>query len=118
MKSGSLDRRIMVQVGTESKDAEGDVVIAWADAFKRWARKFSGPVSESVGAGQVVREGDTEWTLRWDAESLSITPELHRFIWEERVYEIVGVSEASNRHDGLIFLTSSRPDGRGPRGPL
>lgn len=117
MDSGSLDRRIQVQLNTPVNDAAGDPIPVWTDLAKRWARKIEVIQSESVGDGQVQRQGDTVWVLRWDDESLSFYPESHRFVHDGRIYEIVGKAEAGGREDGVRFVTCYRPDGRGARGP-
>lgn len=119
MKSGILDRRITVQVLTITRDAANDEIRTWADLTRRWASKAELGGSEVDAAGQALREGAAQFTLRWDSESLTFFPESHRFIWQERIYEIVAMNEqASNRHDGVAFICAFRPDGIGSRGPI
>lgn len=118
LAAGVLDRRIEVQECTQTKDAAGDPIPSWATIGKRWARKIEVIQSETVGDGMALRTGDTVFILRWDTASLAYFPETHRFIYQDRIYEIVGKAEAPERHDGVRFVTCYRPDGRGARGPV
>lgn len=118
-ESAVYDRRVLVQRGTIVPDAANDQVMEWADLFERWAGKQDLAPVQFVGAGQVVRNIDTAWLMRWDSESGLIAPENHRIIWRGVIYEIVGVGEASGgRMDARRFLCCSRPDQRGERQPI
>lgn len=114
--AGKLDRRVTVEAAVENPDAAGDEVKTWTVAFHRWAAKSDAYGREIKSAQQLVRDVDTIWTMRYDTESRSISPELHRFLYLGTVYEIVSISEGSGRFDTLDFLTASRPDLRGDRG--
>jgi SPP1 family predicted phage head-tail adaptor len=116
VSAGELDRRIQIQLATEIKDAAGDMVPAWSDAFRLFAKKTDRSGFETNGAQQLIRAGDTVFEIRRSARALAITPELHRVVYDGRIYQIVGIQEGKSRKDSLQLLTSSRPDGRGDRG--
>lgn len=121
--AGELDRRVTVQIAQISRDRTNDTIKTWSlDAgkcFKRWSRKADSRGGITQGDQQNIREADTVFTLRKDSQSESIAPETHRFFYKARVYEIVGIQEGKDeRGETLEFLTSHRPDGGGPRGPV
>lgn len=116
LEAGKFDRRIMVQVATESKDGAGDVIKEWIDAFPRFARKQDSAGREFFGAAQVIREADVAFTVRDDSQSRSIAPETHRIIYQDKIFEIVGIAEGAVREDVLLILCGTRPDHRGARG--
>lgn len=114
--AGDFDRRITVQVATETKDGAGDVVLTWADDFPLWASKSDSRGREFFGAQQTIRDADTAFTVRSTSETRAIAPEKNRVVYQDRVFEIVGISEGKERGDSLVILTASRPDMRGARG--
>ena len=122
--AGAFDRRVAIEQCVETQDGAGDVVKdwgppdGWPNAGRRWARRRDAKPSEqpSGAVQQVLRQGDTVWTLRDDSYSRAIAPETFRFTYKGKVFEIVGLTETHDRGDALAFLCSSRPDHRGPRG--
>lgn len=119
MRSGAFDRRISIEAATFAPDSAGDQVPTWAEAFKRWAKVRDFPARQSVGAGQIVRDYDAEWIVRLDTQTIMIGPETHRLVWRDRVYEIVGVMEATeqNRGECVTILTATTPNQRGAVAP-
>lgn len=132
LAAGTLDRRIRIEAATGSQDAAGDEVQAWnppagwPNRGARWARLVTTRgaagdmllrADENAAPEGVFRQADTIVTLRYDTKSRQIAPESHRVIYQERIYEIVGIGEAVGRQDGMVLLCSSRPDKRGARGP-
>lgn len=114
--AGDFDRRIMVQRSIDARDAAGDVVQTWEDAFPLWAEKADSRGREFFGANQNVRDADTAWTVRSTSETREIAPESNRIVYREKVFEIVSISEGKDRGDVLVIVTASRPDKRGARG--
>lgn len=118
MKAGKFDRRITVESATFANDAAGDPIPTWARVFDRWAVKRELGMSEGEGAGSVLRQSQVQWTLRDDTQSRVIAPETHRIVYEDRVYEILGITEGeTERHALRIVLTATRPDQRGTVAP-
>lgn len=117
-EAGEFDRRIQIQVATQTRDAAGDVVsTAWTDAFKLWAKRNPrGPGQEMATEGGVLRQFDVLFHVRDGAKAQSIAPETHRVIYKGRVYEIVGILPGRERADVIDMLLAARPDQRGSRG--
>lgn len=125
MAAGELDRRVTIEVATETRDAAGDVIqvawgppAGWSQGGKRWASKRDGRPSEVRGDQEVLRQIDTVFVLRWDQHTSTIGPETHRVLYRDRAYEIVGLGETREREDGVSLLCCSRPDQRGASAPL
>lgn len=116
VSAGELDRRITIQAGTPTADSANDEVIVWTDDFKLWASKKDQRGFETIGSQQLVRTADTVFEIRRSARALTITPELHRIVYDQKLYTIVSIQEGRERKDSLQLLTTSRPDGRGARG--
>jgi SPP1 family predicted phage head-tail adaptor len=118
IRAGDLDRRITIQVATETRDAANDPVKEWnpADFFKLWAKKVDQRGFETAAAQQLVRTADTVFTIRQSDRARSIYPESHRIELDGKLFTIISVQESKMRGDCLELLTSSRPDGVGARG--
>lgn len=115
-EAGEFDRRITVQLASESKDAAGDIVQTWTDSFRLWARKRDSRGREFFGAAQMVRDADTVFAVRSSELMRAIAPESHRIVYKGQVFEIVGKADTNERSDAIEILTCSRPDARGERG--
>jgi len=116
VSAGDLDRRITIQIATESRDRANDVILDWADGFNLWASKKDRLGSQIVSAQELIRTADTVFEVRRTARALTITPEKHRIVFQEKLYQIVSIVDGKERDDTLQILASSRPDGQGARG--
>ncbi len=118
VRAGARDRRIKVEVATETQDAAGDVIQTWSLLCERWAGLQDNTGRLFRGDQQIVRDADTMFTLMDDSQSQTFAPETHRFICDGHMYRIVSIGQGKRRHDELLFLCATRPDGRGTRGPV
>lgn len=116
--AGKLDRRITIQVATETRDRAQDVILDWTTAptFDLWANKTDQRGFEALGAQELVRTADTVFEVRRGPKSLAIHPESHRVVFGGKIFTIISIQEGKDRNDTLQLLTSSRPDGVGARG--
>lgn len=119
VSAGDLDRRITIQVGVVTRDGAGDVITSFpgTDDFKLWAKKTDQRGFETVGSQELVRTADTVFEVRDRTKARTIHPETHRIEIDGKVFTIVSIQQGKTRKDTLQLLTSSRPDGRGARGP-
>ena len=116
--AGDFDRRIIVQVATETRDGAGDVIQGWGDSFKLWSMRVDARGREFFGAQQIVRDADTVFEVRANSLSRAIAPETHRIIDRNKIFEIVGNVEGRERGDTLLILCASTPALRGARAPV
>lgn len=116
--AGKFDRHVEVQISAPTKDASNDTIENWEPWRRRWMEVRDRESFREISAPhEVVRDYDTVFVTRMDATSLQIAPESHRLYWKQRIWEIVGIARSVERQDCFLILGSSRPDGRGPRGP-
>lgn len=118
LKVGQLNRRLQFQEDIGEKDAAGDHVPNWRDTVKRWAHYRARSARERLASQQILRDSDTQFTVRSDSFTRAIAPETMRIIHRGRIYEIVGVQDTDELEDGLVILASSRPDQRGASAPV
>lgn len=117
ISAGDLDRRIDIWEATEVQDAAGDPVKQYAFRMKRWAKMRQQRPVETQGAQQLVRTFDCVFTMREDTFTKTIAPETFKIVHIGREFLIVGVQRTPDRHDGLDFLCTGRPDMRGAEAP-
>jgi SPP1 family predicted phage head-tail adaptor len=81
---GKLDRRIVIQQSTESKDIYGQPVKTWAALATVWAQVEDRTGSEGVQAEQITASRTTVFTIRY----LSTVAERMRILYNFRYYDI------------------------------
>jgi len=97
---GDLDRRVVLQAKTVTKDAFGGAVESWADAGSRWAQKIDRGAREFRAAGVTNAEVTTVFRMRgFDG----ITTH-HRISYGGQFYEIVGIVEGAGRGSTELFV--------------
>lgn len=123
--AGQFDRRIRIEMCADVEDDSGDIVKKWPPdggaVLHRWAKKKeSRPVmvkDAQADAKQLLRTYDTLFTVRNDAQTRYIGPEVSRIVWQGRAYVIVGLADAEDREDTIGILCASTPDQRGANAP-
>ncbi len=100
MNPGKLDRRIVIQVRTKSKDATGSRVETWADHATVWAEYVKHRGAPSVLADADRNQDIQQFRIRYR----SITPQNHRILYRSKFYDIQGVSEIG-REEFLMIDT-------------
>jgi len=89
MHAGDMDRRLTVQRATASVDASGQNVLSFEDWIDRWAQVKHLTGRELQAAHQLVADVDTQFTLRYDSDTQTITAdETFRIRYGARVYDV------------------------------
>lgn len=109
MRAGRRDRRITIQVRSESQAPSGEVIEAWADFAKVWARKRDMRASERFAADQKIAEVDTVFEVAHQRALLKIAPDTHRIIFGGRVFEVHGRIEIG-RNVSIEIMTAARAE--------
>jgi SPP1 family predicted phage head-tail adaptor len=123
MNAGKLDRRIDIQRLTSGQSESGAPTEEWENIAERLAAAYY-PVrgDEKNAAPQFVASQQVDFNIRWTAALSSLTPK-DRIIYpainedispadeitEDRIYDIVEVSEIGRR-GGLKIRTARRAD--------
>lgn len=104
MDAGALDRRVTIERATIMTDDYGTATQTWAALATVWASVEWIRDGERWAAAQVVAEA----TLRVQTRYRDVKT-TDRLIYEDVVYNIVGVKEIGRR-DGLEITCAGRAD--------
>lgn len=99
MNPGKLDRRILVQVKTTTRDETGGRSESWATAFSCWAGlvKMTQRVSEISDSEKPNQT--KHFLIRWRSDIGTAT---HRIQYGNKTFQITGLIE-DGRKEGLIL---------------
>ena len=100
MNPGKLDRRIVIQVRTLTRDSTGTHVETWADHATVWAEYVKHRGSMVAPADADRTQDDQQFRIR----SRTITPESHRILYKSKFYDIRSVSEEGR--DGFLLINA------------
>lgn len=100
--SGKLDRRIVIEQVTETRDAYGGIVETWATFATMWAQVVPTNVNEIYNADALRAFKMTTFTVRWRE---GLDPKM-RIQFDGHAYRILGVKEVGRR-DFIDILTES-----------
>lgn len=109
MRSGKLDRRIVIEVRSATKNGVGEEVITWTTLVTIWAERVPQSVTQKFNTQQLYAEVDTIFRTRWFPQGHLLDPLDHRVKYRDRVYDIHGTHEIGRR-DGVMILTKARLD--------
>jgi SPP1 family predicted phage head-tail adaptor len=98
-----LNRRIEFQLLTQTKDAEGGIVEAWANAFSAMARvmNLSGNERKLTDNGGQVAMERTEFTIRYNPNLTN----LHRILYNDKYYNISHINDYNEGHEYMIITS-------------
>jgi SPP1 family predicted phage head-tail adaptor len=99
---GKLDRQIVIQRNTPTRDSEGGLVDSWANLRTIWASKEDRGGGKSFRAGAYRPETDTVFTIYY-TENLT---EQDRIVYRSKNYSILSIGEIG-RKEGLIVQTTT-----------
>lgn len=108
MRSGQLDKSIIIQAKTATQDASGQEVETWTKIHTGAtlpAAVISKPGGESFGAEQVIAFGYRMFKIRYRAD----VTVLNRIVYNGRNYDVLDVREVSRR-DGLEIDAKARAE--------
>lgn len=90
MPLGNLDRYIIIQNYTTSKDLYGEPIKTWSNYKSVWAEKIQdAPGDESIINNQKVGKENINWRIRYNTW---ITNKM-RISYKSEYYEIEGIQE-------------------------
>jgi SPP1 family predicted phage head-tail adaptor len=104
MQAGQLDRRILIQRKTETRDTYGQPIPAWTTIGRtRWANYRPMRGTERFASDQFIARQQVEFQVRW-AEDLSDLSPMDRIVFPvstspaaSETYEIMAVHEFGRR---------------------
>ena len=101
MESGKLNKRIVLESLTQSKDAEGGMVDSWTTLTTVWAAvaNLSGNERRATAHGGEVAEARTEFTIRYR----SGLNEKMRVSYAGKKFNIRHIKDYADRHEYLVL---------------
>lgn len=103
MRAGELDRTIIIQSATETRDAYGAVTYTWGTFVEVWAKKKDLRGDEYFSAQQVNAQVDCIFTIRWFPGVL----ETMRISYDGKLWDIRSLNELG-RQEGLEIYAQVR----------
>ncbi len=108
MYKGRMDRRIVIQRATETRDSFNNLVKTWSYLMKVWADKEDVRDSERIASQEVGAEITTRFRIEWYLSLEDLNPK-DRIIFEDKIYNISAVKEIG-RKQGMEITASARAD--------
>lgn len=89
LEPGRMDREIILENPTESRESDGSITTTWVSLGTVWAEKDPNGGREYYAAGQVIGEDRTTYRIRY----MSGVGYKTRVRIDTRVFDIVGIEE-------------------------
>lgn len=105
----TLDHRISINRGTETRNDFNEVVLVWAVLVTVWARRADATANEAWRAAEVGAQIEAHYTVRYSPETASITPKDTVTLEDGKTYNIFGVTE-TERNRWLEIHCIARAD--------
>lgn len=106
MQIGKLDRRIVLQRATKSKDSFGQPIETFADWQTVWAAYMPVSDGEKLRANETYSNLTARFKIRWSS-AVSTLNTKDRVTFDGRTFDIIGVKELGRR-DGLEITAATR----------
>jgi SPP1 family predicted phage head-tail adaptor len=107
MNPGKLNRRVIIQSRTKTRDATGSTVSTWADESTVWAEAVTHKSSEA----EIVDSDRTQQTRQFRIRHRTITSEDHRILYQSQFFNITGITEEGIRNTLLLDTVATKAIG-------
>jgi SPP1 family predicted phage head-tail adaptor len=95
---GRLDRRVVIQARTNSRDDEGSAIVSYADETTVWAQKVEVNTSEARRLLAVRADASLILRIRYLA---SLTSQ-HRLYFEGKYFDVLGDPVEEGRRETML----------------
>ena len=100
MNPGAMDRRILIQRATVTRDDVGGVTETWVDQFSVWAEIPRQSGNESVIADADRGQETRQFRIRYRK---GIAADTHRISYQSKIYDIRHIAEEMGRQNRLLI---------------
>ena len=108
---GYMDRRIIVQQPTDSRDDFGGITTTWGTYVSRWANIFySKKAGENYDAARKTSMYNVLFTLRADAGTRGVNTKM-RILYEGIIYDIRAISERADEFRRMYLTIEAEQKG-------
>lgn len=109
LKAGDLDRRIVIQRFTETRDEYNEPVRSWTTLATVSASYEPLSDAEVYRAGETIAEASARFVVRYSTTLAGLNPK-DRLTFDGDTWQILRVKEVGRR-EGLEITTKARADG-------
>lgn len=110
-KVGAMDRRIIFQLATESRDTFGGVTVSWATHLTRWANlRYTRAAGESMESGRKTSIYQAIFTVRRDTQTAALTTK-HRISYDSKFWDIRSISEKADDYRKMYLVIEAEVTG-------
>ena len=109
LRSGNLDRLIVLQKRVTTRDEFGEQVITWTEFATRWASSMPVKDGERFGNDEAIATITNRFQILWDATAWADIDPTCRVVFEGRNYDVVAVKEIGRR-DGIEISATARAE--------
>jgi len=106
MQAGTMDRRIVLQTATETRDDYGEPVPSWSTLATVWARYRALSGRERFVDDQIQATLEAEFVVRYRGD---VTPK-QRISWDSETWQIEAVLEEGRREYLRLLCSAVRDD--------
>ena len=110
LAAGSLDRKIVIERSTESRDEMNEPVLMWAQLARVSASYEPIRDGEKFRAGETAAGLSARFVIRYSSQVADVDPK-DRVIFGGNTYAILGVKESHGRCVGIELTCGARGDG-------
>jgi SPP1 family predicted phage head-tail adaptor len=102
MRSGKLDRRIILRTKSTVKNSFGEDVVTWVDIDEVWAHWMPKGGAERWASQIMIDSADGMFEIRHRTD----LDALDEILFEGKQYRIIGQPAENGRRDGLLIQVS------------
>lgn len=108
LSAGKMDRKIVLQRFTETRDAFNEPVKTWATLATRSASYEPLSDGERFRASETAANASARFVIRYSAAVADLSP-VDRLVFEGRTYEILHTKEVGRR-EGIEITAAARAE--------
>lgn len=109
MNPGKLNRKIVIQARTVTKDATGSRVETWADSANAWAEIVKQTGKETVPADADRNSDSRQFRIHYRSFLIGADATTkYRILYQYRFYDISGIEEEGVKNKMLISATATQ----------
>lgn len=99
IRPGEMRERVTIQEATPATNSLGETTLTWADTQTIWASVNGVSAREALEYGQAAVTVSHRLRFRY----VSTLTQMHRFVWRNRVLDIVSLLEYANRSEHVAL---------------
>lgn len=107
MNPGKLNRRVVIQSCTKTRDDSGSTVSTWADQLTVWAEA----VTHKGNEAEIVDSDRPQQSRQFRIRYRTITAEDHRILYQSQFFNITGITEEGIRNTLLLDTVATKAIG-------